>query len=135
MFAIGTSSTSTCVCGGESKFRLLIVLGSGVDTACGGAGGAGGVVHRGVDLTRGRFKGRPRFVVLTSGEDVPGLLLVLLVLTTFRFTTLHSDLSGETIRALLELLFEIRETEDERELERELIADLNLELTFPILGR
>ena len=56
---------------------------------------------------------------------------------TFLLTTLHSERSGDTIRARLDrellLLFEIRETEDDRELERDLMADLNLELQFPIL--
>lgn len=101
------------MCGGEFKALFVSVLCccSGVEAASGGcAGDDGGVVRRTGDLTRGRFRGRPRFDgVLTSGEEVPCLLLVIRAFATLRFATLHSDLSGETIRARLdrELVFEI----------------------------
>ena len=122
---------------------------SGVEQAL-GTGEAGGVgeAHRDA-LIRGRFKGRPRFLgdfrTGSADADVPGFspraarvltVSVVIDFLTFLLTTLHSERSGETIRARLDrellLLFEIRETEDDRELERDLMADLNLELQFPI---
>ena len=87
---------------------------SGVEQALetGEAGGVEGDAHRDA-LIRGRFNGRPRFLgdlrTGTAAADVPGfspraarvrtVSLVVMDFLTFLLTTLHSERSGETIRA------------------------------------